>query len=260
MNIELRTLIWYTRAEIVLTRKTTKTRANQNLKTDVCTDSMHDTHNEIDEILGGIVSTLDDTLTDGNYSWNTLSLAHTIQAFTLHLFFLEECRKATECSGCTLLSLDSSYTRLCCHIQTIIDVCKANLVVMCSSVVVRKARKDLPWTQTDPIRTNTGPIRTDTGLDTDPIPVKTPLQGVSRLTRSFSTLKMGSGSVKSMPELKRSSSSLSATFYESLRNPPASDTLTRHSRIRRNVSSKTLLDIHDRANNAMCGVMRCTSK
>lgn len=86
---------------------------------------------EVNDIIQGILETLDEILRTSQVTWNTLFLANIIQAFTSHLQNLRDCHKAASVAVLTIFPMDVDYTRVRCHVQTMLSVCTANLSQMC---------------------------------------------------------------------------------------------------------------------------------
>jgi hypothetical protein len=101
--------------------------SNQHLKQDTIGFK-----GEVDEIMCGIIHTLEDILDVEAILWNSLFLSHIIQSLNNHLSNLHTCKDAAITMGTTILPLDSYYTRLVCHINLIISVCTANVVHICT--------------------------------------------------------------------------------------------------------------------------------
>jgi hypothetical protein len=133
MNTEFHRLIGYTRAEIVQIKKSNDALAAKDISIGTGSDHMERMYGEITEILRGLIRTLDDILAVCTSTWNSLMLANIIQAFNLQLFEFKTCRDAYTELQITVLALDTTFVRVCCHIETIMDICKANLMVLCSS-------------------------------------------------------------------------------------------------------------------------------
>jgi hypothetical protein len=223
MNRELHTLILYTRAEIMLVKKQNNHAGGNNMFGVAC--------DEVTEILSGITQTLDNVITLGGSSWNALILAHIIQAFTIHLFDLKTCREAANMLGTTMLSLDMNYVRIHCHVTTVIDMCKANLVNLCSSVVPsgRKAETNCIGMQ--------GSCKVQTN-SSSPVAFKSVVATPTRLTRSYSNVT-------------RSFSDGTLGFGETSRGHMVRDALFQHERIRGKLFDRKLLNVHTTANCAM---------
>jgi hypothetical protein len=236
MNRELHTLILYTRAEIMLVKKQNNHAAGNNM--------FGVAFDEVTEILSGIVQTLDNVITLGGSSWNALILAHIIQAFTIHLFDLKTCREAANMLGTTMLSLDMNYVRIHCHVTTVIDMCKANLVILCSSVVPsgRKAETNCSGMQgLCKVQANCIGMQGSCKVQTNsssPVAFKSVVATPTRLTRSYSNVT-------------RSFSEGMLGFGETSRGHMVRDALFQHERIRGKLFDRKLLNVHTTANCAM---------
>jgi hypothetical protein len=138
MNRELYNLVWYTRAEFVLMR-----RHNNPAKVSLALDTEDVPHeemmsNEVDEIICNIIYTLDNILASENVLFNTLLLIHVIQSLTVHSFNMKACHDGADTSSDTFLSLDNTHVRIQCHLNILLDVCKSNLVSLCSKSYERE--------------------------------------------------------------------------------------------------------------------------
>ena len=91
--------------------------------------------------MGDIMNTLDDILGAETMLWNAILLSNIITAFTTHLSNFKQCHNASHSLGSTTLSLNNNYIRIKCHIETILDVLKANIISLCSSVPVYGVRR-----------------------------------------------------------------------------------------------------------------------
>jgi hypothetical protein len=223
MNTELYSLMWYTRADIIRMRTRNNTvhrKERSNCESvDSVADSMKD---EVTAILTGIARTLDDTVESGRLLGNTLFIAHVIQAFTVHLFALKSCREAYEKLGVSILSLDNNYVRVCCHIDTIVDVCKANLAILCTI---------------------------STGSDRRRSTIKaTSFLGAVKRASSDPIIIPRSAKIDSS---KSDTSKLIETLEQPVYNPAINDLLIQHGRLSRNLSSESLIDAHKAAHSAM---------
>jgi hypothetical protein len=227
MNTELYSLMWYTRADIIRMKTRNNTVHRKEHSNWESVDSVADYMNdEVSTILTGIARTLHDTIASGKLLGNTLFIAHVIQAFTVHLFTLKSCREAYEKLGVSILSLDNNYVRVCCHIDTIVHVCKANLAILCTSSTDSNRRR---------------------------IALKpTSFSGIS-----VGVVKRASSDPIIIPQSAKIDSSKSDTsklidnLDQPVYNPAMNDLLIQHGRLSRNLSSKSLIDAHKAAHSAM---------
>jgi hypothetical protein len=142
MNRELHNLVWYTRAEFVLMR-----RHNNSAKVSLALDTEdvpleEMMPNELNQILCNIIHTLDNILASEKVLFNTLLLTHVIQSLTVHSFNMKACHEGANDSVGTFLSLDNTHVRMQCHLNVLLDVCKSNLVSLCSKSRVRESVPD----------------------------------------------------------------------------------------------------------------------
>ena len=132
MNGELHTLFWYTRAELVLLR-----RKISSLLSKKCIDLPSSRTevaqgNEFDNIMCGIIQTLDDILETEAVLWNTIFLSHIIQSLTVHLSNLRAVQDAATLQSIAHLPLDIDFVRIYCFVETLVAVSRANLIVLCT--------------------------------------------------------------------------------------------------------------------------------
>lgn len=129
MNGELHTLFWYTRAELVLLRRKSAT----SLNLDSTSSNPEGTNGkEFDNIMCCIIQTLDDILETESLLWNTLFLSHIIQSLTVHLLNLRAQASAT-LQNISHLPLDIDRVRIDCFVETLVAICRANLVALCTN-------------------------------------------------------------------------------------------------------------------------------
>ena len=133
MNGELHTLFWYTRAELVLLR-----RKISSLLSKKCIDLPSSRTevaqgNEFDNIMCGIIQTLDDILETEAILWNTIFLSHIIQSLTVHLSNLRAVQDAATLQSIAHLPLDIDFVRIHCFVKTLVSICNANLVSLCTN-------------------------------------------------------------------------------------------------------------------------------
>jgi hypothetical protein len=238
MNREFFTLLEYTRAEVVLMRKRNATECKLSKVHDPKIENMH---NETQEILNGIIDTLDDTITTGKFTWNTLMLSHIIQAFNIHLFSLKTCKDASNDTRCTMLGLDATYIRLQCHIKTVLKCCTSNLVTMCTSPAVSSNRR-FSWNNTSSPRAST--------VDTTPPPMN-----MSQIRRSHSFIELNPVHVKTSPNPHKKTNAWDV-LRRKVRTGNVKDMLHAHSRIGSGLSSAKLMEIYDTATSAIGGIER----
>ena len=133
MNSELFTLFWYTRAELSLIRKQLNCLSEKKNDNDIQRDDTVSLRKEVDDIMRGVIQTLDDILYTESLIVNTLFLSHIIQSFTVHLSNLQATLGVAEKRGITIFSLDSNIVRINCFITTLISIARANLVILCTT-------------------------------------------------------------------------------------------------------------------------------
>ena len=132
MNGELHTLFWYTRAELVLLRRKIVTSLNQQCVDSTSSNPEVTRGNEFDNIMCCIIQTLDDILETESLLWNTLFLSHIIQSLTVHLSNLRAQDSATV-QTISHLPLDVDRVRIDCFVETLVAICRANLVALCTN-------------------------------------------------------------------------------------------------------------------------------
>jgi hypothetical protein len=268
MNLELHKLLWYTKAELVQIRKRNTSVWQKDKNTTGWDDNRENIYDEITGILSGVIITIDDVLKTGSSAWNSLLLANIIQAFNVHLSTLQRCHFAAEALGYTMLGLDNNYTRVRCHVQTVLDMIKANLVVLCSSAAVSVGRRT-----NLKVDTNFG----DSNLTRPPTNLTRSPSNLTRsapdLIRSFSNLDRSSGSKSliestapvapnTVPLFRRSTSSvnnalqgLCVALKDDSCQLVVKDMLVQHTRLRSKLSSKNLIEAHQTANIAMASAV-----
>jgi len=133
MNSEMFTLFWYTRAELALIRKQLNCFAEKQNDTDIDPDEKDSLRKEVDDIIRGVIQTLDDILYTESLVVSTLFLSHIIQSFTVHISNLQATLEVAEKRGITLFSLESNVVRTNCFITTLISIARANLVILCTT-------------------------------------------------------------------------------------------------------------------------------
>lgn len=143
MNRELHTILWYIRADFIMIRRQCQSLSNQNLVHTKKNVPEQNVNREVDDILHGIITTLDDMFESEIMIWNSILLQNLIQAFTSHIHNLDKCQHAAEGLGSTSLSLDNNYIRAKCHIDTTLSILRYNIVSICSSVSLNKNRQSL---------------------------------------------------------------------------------------------------------------------
>jgi hypothetical protein len=232
MNTELYSLMWYTRADIIRMRNRNsivhrKEHANCEAVVNSVADDMK---SEVTALLSGIARTLDDTIDSRRLANNTLFLAHLIQAFTVHLYALTSCRDAYDKLGLSLLSLDNNFVRVCCHVETVMDICKANLAILCRNPT-------LPGRRTSSTKATTF--------------IGVPAGATKRASSDPSTINRSNSPVSS----KTDTSKLIETLEKPVYNPAMKDLLVQHGRLSRNLSSKGLINAHKAAHSAMCDMV-----
>ena len=133
MNSEMFTLFWYTRAELALIRKQLNCFSEKKCNTDTDPNDRDSLRREVDDIMRGVIQTLDDILYTESLIVTTLFLSHIIQSFTVHISNLQATLEVAETRGITLFSLDSNIVRINCFITTLISIARANLVILCTT-------------------------------------------------------------------------------------------------------------------------------
>ena len=135
MNGELHNLFWYTRAQLVLIRRqsATASRKLDVMKHEKDDSKIKDRHMEVDNIICGIVHTIDDILTTEALLWNTLFLVHIIQSLTVHKSNLNAIHDSEQLTIARVLPMELNYVRIYCFIDTLLVVCQANLVSLCTT-------------------------------------------------------------------------------------------------------------------------------
>jgi hypothetical protein len=232
MNKDTHSLLWYTRAEIVRIRGRNTEYTKNNKPDSRSGDTQRALYEESNEILTCILRTLDDTLTLGGSRWSALFLAHVIQAYTLHLFAMKTCHDAYIKLGFTMLGLDNNYVRIRCHVNTVLDICKANLVVLCSSAKAGESR-----------RSSAGSIPLDV---INPVELKKRFYD-SKLFKPASVLTRRSSSLSCLGS--RAVCHVNPTKLE--RTTPPKDVMVEHARLPRTLTCRRMLHVHDTASDAM---------
>ena len=135
MNGELHTLFWYTRAQLVLMRRQASiaSRKLDGIQYTKDGTKLKSRHMEVDNIICAMVHTIDDILTTEALLWNTLFLVHIIQSLTVHKSNLTAIHDSEKLQTSTVLPMDLQYVRIYCFIETLLVVCQANLVSLCTT-------------------------------------------------------------------------------------------------------------------------------
>jgi hypothetical protein len=266
MNTELHTFLGYVQADIVVIRKRCASLSKIVFS---CEKKALDTqesglNKEFDQILEGIISTLDDMFACETMLWNSILLENLIQAFTSHLNSMEICHKNAQGLGSTSLSLDNNYIRIKCHADTILSILRCNIVSMCSSVSQKKggeSRATVPLFQRD-IRPNkdtvgqVGLVRT-TSLQLG----RSQMSFVSSPTHHHSLGILSKSS--SNPNIKKLIGSQSEKNIRTVEILPSTGkqsdairtSMYQHSKQRLKICSKVLVDEHDRSHHAILNSM-----
>jgi hypothetical protein len=133
MNAELRTLFWYTRAELVLLRRRALSFKNDDGNSTIHPIEDVAVRKEVDNIMCGIIQTLDDILQTETFLFNTLFLSHIIQSLSVHLSNLRAVHDASVLQNFQHLPLDINFVRIHCFVETLLFVARANLVSVCTT-------------------------------------------------------------------------------------------------------------------------------
>jgi hypothetical protein len=87
---------------------------------------------EMGDLLRGVVHTIDDIIVSAAVLWNALFLIHMIHSMNIHASNIEACHKAADAVGSHVFRLDIDHSRVQCHIQNILYICRYNLSRMCT--------------------------------------------------------------------------------------------------------------------------------
>jgi hypothetical protein len=258
MNRNMHSLVWYTRADLLLIM-------NRNISANRCTksdnrseDTKQSMCTEVSEILSGMIKTLDDTLAMGNSSWNVLFLSHVIQACSVHLSGLETCRDAYQKLGLCLLGLDNSYVRVRCHITTVVCMCQALLGFLCGAGGALESRRGS--TPCLPSSTPSQSINVPVLLRSSTCPTPNARFSVGISSRVFSSSSPDCSQLVAKSGVHRVAKTPSNMSLEiCVTNPPETpsdnmlykDVLSQHKRMRRKLICRNLLNVHANANTAM---------
>ena len=270
MNAELHTLLWYARTEIVLTRRRNVPVSNKIMFNKQSHTPEENMNKEVYELMGDIMNTLDDILGAETMLWNAILLSNIITAFTTHLSNFKQCHNASHSLGSTTLSLNNNYIRIKCHIETILDVLKANIISLCSSVPVYGVRRS-SLLESPAYKRNTTAIAV--GNNTPVCP-----QGLKRSTRMRNIGDMNNMcvdttkktlirppneqtlSIHTKPTKAQCTRDVSQTHrlrrtasqpHTPTRTDVVKDIIKQHGRRRLKLGSKMLIDVHNTANDAM---------
>ena len=154
MNSELHTLFWYTRAELVSTRRKIIPFPERRHET---VTELDDIRSEVDDIISAIVQTLDDIMETQLLLWNTLFLSHIIHSLSVHLSNLSDVHNAAVSRGVSMLTLDINYIRLECFIKTLLNICQANIITLCTnSSKTVMSKSDLAANRSPSVKISTG--------------------------------------------------------------------------------------------------------
>jgi hypothetical protein len=150
MNTDMHTLFWYIRSELVLLRRRsnatfaekTKPFSAQKRFCVGVSDTETIARNGVDEIVVGIIHTLDDILSAEAILWNLLFLVHIVQSLSVHKCSLTKYEELATTEGYSLVPLDLNFTRIHCYLEIIMDVCRANLVMLCTKDTLHSQKNE----------------------------------------------------------------------------------------------------------------------
>lgn len=156
MNSELHTLFWFIHEDLTKLLRKNKTDFKSIVREQVKCHSMYkhvgfddedvkedeiperELHNELNDILRGIIQTIDEILSTESMMLNTIFIMHVMRAFTVHKSNLQVCQDASNVIKVNLMPLEMSYTHVKCYIDLIVDVCRANLINICTKEMITK--------------------------------------------------------------------------------------------------------------------------
>ena len=127
MNNELHSVFLFVRSDMA--RMLNK---NSSFKSELGVQSDCRYMEEMGDLLRGVVHTIDDILVSAAVLWNALFLIHMIHSMNIHASNIEACHKAADAVGSHVFRLDIDHSRVQCHIQNILYICRYNLSRMCT--------------------------------------------------------------------------------------------------------------------------------
>ena len=102
---------------------------------------------EMYELLRGVMHTLDDILISATVMWNALFLLHMIHSMNIHISNIYACHKTADAKCAPVFRLDIDHSRVQCHLENILSICRYNLSRMCMDGVPRSTRNQEPSVQ-----------------------------------------------------------------------------------------------------------------
>jgi hypothetical protein len=252
MNTDMHTLFWYIRSELVLIRRrsiaafTEKVRPKKKFSSEIDDDETV-ARNGVDEIFTGIIHTLDDILNAEAILWNLLFLVHIVQSLSVHNRNLTTYDEMANTKGYSLVCLDLDFTRVYCYLEILMDVCRANLVQLCTKDTMPSQKNEGSNSNGSlPIRIpyNGGVSNISPAIPTSPQQAKSP-QALKNIGGNVDL----HGCTGNVVRLKRSNSKqgISTSFI--------SDKIENQTRFCSKLVSKDLLTANSHANDAMLNSM-----
>jgi len=127
MNSELHSVFQFIRSDMARMLK-----KNSNLKSELDVQCDCSYMDEMGDLLRGVIHTVDDILVSAAVLWNALFLIHIIHSMNIHASNIEACHKAADAVGSHVFRLDIDHSRVQCHLQNVLYICRYNLSRMCT--------------------------------------------------------------------------------------------------------------------------------